>query len=541
MDRSLALLLVLRLKGWIRRWGRGLKTVKGAVLALVGSLVFLPMLVSSIVAAASGGGAQELGEIRRYGPLALFAYGMLNLILSAGERVLYFSPAEVDFLFTGPYRPRQVLLYRMVGSLATVLLTALFLAVVASRHAVLGVSAFLGLFLGLEFLYLLTLAIGLLAITLSALVFTQPRRVAALLVAGLALSIVLEQGAGLAGAGPSELLERAEESPVVQAVAAPFRPFVMAYTAERVWPDLALWASISLVENLLLVGLVLILNAEYFETAASVSTRIYARLQRARRGTLPTIGHPRLTLPMLPWWGGIGPNFWRQLTSASRGLARIVPFLIFLTFPVVTTFFSVKARDFDAAVFSGAAIAMVAGFALFAPSMIGFDFRTELDRMEDLKTLPIRPSRLVLGQILASVTVLVAGEWVSLGLIGSLAKLDARIMVGLLGLVVPLNVVLVEIENLFFLLYPYRPPMSPSFDFPMMGRQILLGLAKVLIVALFSGAAAGLGAGAYYLTRGNWTATFATAWLMMAAGAVSLVPLLALAFTRFDVSRDIPA
>src|SRR4051812_18369432 len=125
MDRSLWLLLLIRGKAWFRRWARNLRSLKGALLAVVGSLVFLPMIVSVLVSPRVQTAAQ-VGAIRRFGPLGLLAYCLLNVLLSSGDRAVYYSPSEVNFLFSGPYRPRQLLVYKVVGGLGAALLTALF-------------------------------------------------------------------------------------------------------------------------------------------------------------------------------------------------------------------------------------------------------------------------------------------------------------------------------------------------------------------------------------------------------------------------------
>ena len=119
-----------------------------------------------------------------------------------------------------------------------------------------------------------------------------------------------------------------------------------------------------------------------------------------------------------------------------------------------------------------APLLMLAGYALFVPSMIGFDFRLDVDHIEDLKTLPIRPSRLVLGQVLAPTAILVAAEWLSVGLVHSLFAIHPTLLVGILALIVPFNLMLVEIENLGFLLYPTRMMVNPVLDFQAMdGRS----------------------------------------------------------------------
>src|SRR5438045_7895711 len=107
MDRALWLLLRLRFDGSRRRWSRNLRTIKGLLLTLVGLLLFLPVAIFSLLAPRFQLGAQE-ALIRRYGPLGLLAFCVLNLLLASEERAIHFAPAEVDFLFPGPFRRRQL-------------------------------------------------------------------------------------------------------------------------------------------------------------------------------------------------------------------------------------------------------------------------------------------------------------------------------------------------------------------------------------------------------------------------------------------------
>jgi len=132
VDRSLWLLATLRSWSGIRRYVRGLRTVKGMVLGLFGSIVFLPVLISLIVSPSLPFAPQH-EAVRRFGPFVLLGYCLVNLLLSTGERVLYYSPAEVDLLFAGPYRRHQLLVYRFVGSLGASAVTALFLTAVSAR------------------------------------------------------------------------------------------------------------------------------------------------------------------------------------------------------------------------------------------------------------------------------------------------------------------------------------------------------------------------------------------------------------------------
>ena len=100
---------------------------------------------------------------------------------------------------------------------------------------------------------------------------------------------------------------------------------------------------------------------------------------------------------------------------------------------------------------------------------------------------------------------------------------------------------LIGIENLMFLLFPARLPVGTTADLQVMGRFMLLFLAKMTCMAIASALAALTGALAYYLTGGSWPATIGTAWVVLIAFAAGLVPLIALAFRRFDVARDVAA
>jgi hypothetical protein len=117
------------------------------------------------------------------------------------------------------------------------------------------------------------------------------------------------------------------------------------------------------------------------------------------------------------------------------------------------------------------------------------------------------------------------------------------LLLGAMAFVLPLNLLLFGIENLLFLWYPARPPATAG-DFQMMGRNMLLMAAKFLIVGLIGGITGLVGVLVYHLTEmadgPSWPASLTVVWLMVSGFAIGLVPLLAMAFRRFDVARDTP-
>src|SRR5439155_24743 len=81
-------------------------------------------------------------------------------LFSQGERGIYFSPGEVNFLFAGPFTRRQLLVFKITSNALIGLVTSLFFTLLLRIHARWGVAAYVGLFLTFLFLQLFTTAIG---------------------------------------------------------------------------------------------------------------------------------------------------------------------------------------------------------------------------------------------------------------------------------------------------------------------------------------------------------------------------------------------
>jgi hypothetical protein len=175
--------------------------------------------------------------------------------------------------------------------------------------------------------------------------------------------------------------------------------------------------------------------------------------------------------------------------------------------------------------------------------MITFDFRSDLDRMDVLKTLPLRASRIVLGQLLTPVLITSLVQWL---LIVVLIFFGHRLdfLLGAIAFVVPFNLLLFGIDNLLFLWYPTPPVTATAGNFQMMGRNMLLMMAKFLFVGLIGGATGLVAVPVYFLMElaqgPSWLASMTVAWLLISGFAIGLVPMVALAFRRFDVARDMP-
>src|SRR5262249_36332044 len=106
-------------------------------------------------------------------------------------------------------------------------------------------------------------------------------------------------------------------------------------------------------------------------------------------------------------------------------------------------------------------------------------------------------------------------------------------------LALPVNFILFGVENLLFLLFPVRVVQTSPGDFQTSGRYLLVFIAKFL--CLFPiGLVGGIVALLIHWATGSLPAALAGAWLVAFGGGIGLVPLVVLAFDRFDVAKDTP-
>jgi hypothetical protein len=552
VNPALWLLIGLQTRGWLRYLGRNVRTVKGALLALVGLFVFVPWLLSLLLAAHAGIGFAP--EIRLYGPAALLLYCLLNVLLSSGERAIYFSPAEVNFLFPGPFGRRQLLAYKIGSGLLVSIPYTLFLTLLLRVHSPSFLSAFVGLLLMFTFMQLFGMALNLTALTVGARLYTRGRK---LVLAGavlLAVVVAWQAGGSPGGRDWRGLFDRAVQTPAWRVVSRPLGWFFEAFLAPRPWPDLVEYALLGTLVNGVMLAMVFALDAQYLEAAAASSARLYALRQRLRGRTVEggesaRDRKVRLAVPDLPWWGGIGPILWRQLTAALRGLGRLVVVLIILGVLLVGPVVSLTTQGGETAL-TPALAGTVIWATIFVTPLVPFDFRGDVDRLGVLKTLPLPAWRLTVGQLLTPVLVTSVLQWLVLAAVLAAAPQGWPWVLGCAAYAPPFNFLLFALENLLFLWSPTRLQAATPGDFQALGRNVILLFAKGMALSLVALVAAAVGVVTWVLTggslfgaparSGNLAAALAAPWPVVALGGAALVPAVAFAFTMFDVGRDTP-
>ena len=244
-----------------------------------------------------------------------------------------------------------------------------------------------------------------------------------------------------------------------------------------------------------------------------------------------------------PWRiGGLGPLGWRQMIGARnyRGqvvFALLIPMIV-CCMPAVT---GSKGLMLVMTVTGGLAFYSF----LLLPAAMPFDMRRDLNRITVLKSLPISPIKIVLGQLVAPViltslfqiTTLLVTMWIS--------PFDSIYLVIALGILLPFNLFIFGWENLLMLWYPYRLNQE---GIKILFRTILAFTAKgvmftIAAAAVLSWAFASkwLGQNLFPQSPGMGMSILFTAGgcLMMLVTSAVIIKFLAVSFERFDPTCDL--
>ena len=112
MHPALLKLGTLRLGGTLRRLGRAFKSVRGALLAAFGLLILVLLMLPTFSPQYL---RSDPAVVRTVAPLAILLFCLMSL-LTAPDKAINFSMAEVEFLFPGPFTRRELLLYKLIES-----------------------------------------------------------------------------------------------------------------------------------------------------------------------------------------------------------------------------------------------------------------------------------------------------------------------------------------------------------------------------------------------------------------------------------------
>ena len=516
MHPALWKLLRLRYRATLRRTLSGLKTVRGAVTFVCGLLMLVLMLGSNILVLVSSPVPPQPELLRLMAPLFLLGFTLLSLNSTAKLKAIHFWPAEVEFLFPGPFERRELLYYKMIGTAVGALFLALLFSTWITRFAPSWLFVVCGLFLAIGFVQLMQMALVLLIQTLADRGLSLSRK-AVFVAVGLLLAAAIWQAlAERQGEAAQGYALAFRESWVGFMMTLPFDVFGRILAAETFFPEFATWAALGIVLNLSLLALIIRLDANYLEASVAGSQVVYERMQRMRSGNLksaPADGEARRRYPHLPRFAGAGTIARRQFIKAFRSSLWVPLIMVGVGGSVVLFLVNRLGNENLIAVLVGASVYCTFIFS----SVFPFDFRSDLDQMELLKQLPFRPIAVAAGELAAPV--------ILLSLLQSCLFVAAAVMTGnpvvaavAALFVFPLNILMCGIENLTFLIYPVRMAAATPGDFQHFGRQMMMLMFKMLILSIVGGIAGGGGAIVYVIAGGSTTAGIAAGLGVINAG-----------------------
>jgi hypothetical protein len=507
-------------------------------------------------------------------PETLRALLSLGLVLYAGwhiakaaffrpENPFDWTPAERELLAAMPLRPRDLVAYQLVSVTVTTFLKAgLFTLLLLPdlRCVPLGL---LGMLLAMMTLELIRMAVEIATWSMSRFAFLAYRAavVAGLVVGGFVAGAVIVRSGALAGrinVGEG-LLQRFLDvllqlnSSVLGYAALPFRPLVDLILADKITAANMGLAAAALTTVTALAAAVIgfyavscrhVANREKHNYRSDGATcDLFASSATNKPGTTLS-AEVMLPLRRIPRWGGAGALAWRQLVGARRQWGSLLTAMIAPAVLACAPCFLI-ADPYIA--FLATASTLVFYTFLLLPTALRFDFRRDLDRLALFKGLPITPIAAAIGQTLAPVLIATLFQFGVLALAVVARSLPPHHLFMTMLVMIPLNVVVFGLDNLIYLLYPYRVEQEGLEIF---FRTMLTFTGKGLLFAIGLGVMSAWGFAAAALTRdiSHWTGIAVDAFAVFTGGMIAgpsvlaaiLLYALCRTYRNLDPIEDIP-
>lgn len=537
MDKMLFKLLWLRLRGGVRQRLREMRTFRGLLFLSLTLAIIVVLMKQSALAdnplyvAMMGEAEQRQRWVAQYMPIGLLG-AFLMTVFTAPRPALSFNPSEINLLFSAPFTRRALLLYKVGFYAFGVFLSSLFIMLLVPGFTNSQASTFLGIFLSLFFIQLLTVATGLLGQWMGQYVEVRIRT-GYVFAPLLALFVAIAWNSDIVSS-PSAAIVEFQSSMFGAFLLAPFDVFAHIFLAQALFPELLHWTLLGVLLDVGLLVLVIFLDARCYEASTMASLELYRRRDRAKRKGLPLGGKVAKVRSWArsPVLGGVGPVAWRQMLAtfrnASKGLYVYLTIALFGGPLLVESSEEISLWPLFMAVF------FVAVFML--PRTLVYDFRSDLDTMENFKALPLSAWKISIGQLASVVLLSCLIELILL--VSTAVFIDVKwhvLLIGIAFFLLPFNLLLYGLENLFFLLFP--APLVPvgRVDFDFLGRT-LVGFAVTSAILIGSCVAAVMvGQKLGQEMAWSWPAMVVIAWCSLTLIALTTLPMLSWAFKRFDV------
>jgi hypothetical protein len=454
---GLSLLLRMNIKGQVRGLLKSLFTFQGAVLALV-AIGYIYFGISDHDAV-----TREIFEpvIRLGGLLILYAL-LAATDHGLSERGNCFSDAEAQFVLTAPVTSKELVSYVIAKRIQTAFIFALAAILIAPNHFIDGYVRILA---GAVAATVFPLAILSLCQYLAPSSLSLLRKVTSTMIY---IAPTLYIGAFFGFQSHyKDLVLRILDSNVTRLLLFPFN-WASTFLFQEGTRATLIWVAVAGVFASLCIGIAYqFLNFSDFTLSEHREINAKKAQKTKKNGlTLSRIRIFESDLPDIPTLGGTGPILWRRCQEASRQLPYLLALALlgigYSALPLHLILGKIAAAgkgsfDLGNIVFMSQGIAMMVAFIIAS-----FDFNADIRKLEWLKSLPMKPGRVVIGQIALSSLYLFA--FMALTLLVDFAIyvhyfpktpiLNAALI--WITLSIPLAVLYMAAANALFLLAPNR-------------------------------------------------------------------------------------
>ncbi|WP_430451983.1 putative ABC exporter domain-containing protein [Rhodopirellula europaea] len=418
IDPALTRLTGVLLKTAFRQLFRHLKSPSGAfvgllVLGTVG-MGLMPMIVATYTG--------SLDQIKMYStvtstiPLMMLVIVAMAIYFDIGQQITELRPPELQFVLAGPFTNHQILSYRLMTLALTWVVSSSLMSIFALPSAGSYLSAVLAIYTGGMTVTALT--------TLHA--FSKPllaswvrTLIASALLGSVALLLISSLPLGMSDSGFSwqTWLLSCQSSPIGSIMTLPFVPFANLMQSP-IGLSMLGWLGVCVAILVSAFGLCYSINVGFAELAVEGVSRKQVRIQRMRSGQFGRIRKKEhrsaWKLFDFPWWGGIGPVAWHQVTFAIRrngtllvglwGIAVVagLGLMVFQFFRPGTI--HANFREFAMPIAMAASTYL--GFLLTMSQPIGLAMTPK--SLTWFRMLPCRPIAIVVGMLAGHVVVLVS-------------------------------------------------------------------------------------------------------------------------------------
>jgi hypothetical protein len=504
--------------------------------------------------------AADPDTLRKWMPLGLALYGLWHLVKVAyrrPEQAIEWTNAERENLGMAPFARGQLLSYRFVTVFGASVLKAGCFTVLMLPDLGLATAGFLGALLALLFLELWRTTVETYAFEVRTWTYHILRCGVLGSIAVLSLATIWIAVANREQFQPSNVsaslavfahlarsAEMLQHTWLGALIVGPFKLFGSIILTEQFSIIFLAQLAIALTGVMGMGGLAFLTDRHFVTNRDRSARREYDQLKLQVESPTPQGQSQRRVLHITPnaGWQALA---WRQTLGLCQYWPSVVIALIAPTVLSLVPLFIYR----DAVVTMLHVTGSLALFSmLLLPPALRFDFRRDVDRMALLKTLPVKPVGVVLGQLLVPIATASLFQLLVLLTVVTIRPLHPGFVASAWLLLVPMNIVIFGVDNLIFLLYPHRPNQEGLEIFlrttlTFTAKGLMFGCALLLTAAwaLLAGAVA------HRLSAvGNPVAVARSIFalgvaLMLVAASVITTQMNMRAFQRYDPSQDTPA